>query len=186
MRRHVLALLVVTLASLVLSPSITAQDVSDAALARLREAVKTRPDDAAARQALVNALDTKRRALLDQAEALRGELAQLKGAASVPLAGCDATPPVRVGGAIEPPRRTHDVQPVIPSEVTDNRLAGTVVVEITIDCVGAVADARVLRGVPALNASAVNAIRQWRYNPTLLNGRPVPVIVTVTVSFTPE
>lgn len=90
-----------------------------------------------------------------------------------------------MGGSIQAPRRTHNVQPSIPSEVSEGGLAGTVVVEVMIDCVGAVANTLVLRGVPALNAAAVEAIRQWRYTPTLLNGRPVPVIMTVTVSFTP-
>jgi protein TonB len=40
-----------------------------------------------------------------------------------------------------------------------------------------------LRGIPLLNDAAVDAVRQWRYTPTLLNGVPVPVVMTVTVNF---
>jgi protein TonB len=42
---------------------------------------------------------------------------------------------------------------------------------------------KVLKGIPLLNDAAVNAVREWRYSPTLLNGVPVPVIMTVTVNF---
>ena len=49
---------------------------------------------------------------------------------------------------------------------------------------GAILNARVLRSVPLLDQAALDAVRQWRYTPTLLNGVPVPVIMTVTVSFT--
>jgi protein TonB len=46
-----------------------------------------------------------------------------------------------------------------------------------------VSDARVLRGHDLLNAAALNAVKQWKYSPTYLNGDPVPVIATVTISF---
>jgi protein TonB len=46
-----------------------------------------------------------------------------------------------------------------------------------------VTDVKVLRGLPALDQAAVEAVRQWVYTPTLLNGVPVPVIMTVTVNF---
>jgi protein TonB len=42
---------------------------------------------------------------------------------------------------------------------------------------------RVLRGVPLLDAAAIDAVRQWEYTPTLVNGVPVPVIMTVTANF---
>jgi protein TonB len=47
-----------------------------------------------------------------------------------------------------------------------------------------VQDVRVLRSIPLLDAAATEAVRQWQYTPTLLNGVPVPVIMTVTVNFT--
>jgi protein TonB len=49
---------------------------------------------------------------------------------------------------------------------------------------GTVRDVRVLRSIPVLDQAATDAVRQWEYTPTLLNGVPVPVIMTVTVSFT--
>ena len=57
-----------------------------------------------------------------------------------------------------------------------------VILEITIDAAGAVSNARV-HSIPLLDRAAVDAARQWRYEPTLLNGRPVPVILTATVDF---
>jgi protein TonB len=47
-----------------------------------------------------------------------------------------------------------------------------------------VQDVKVLRSIPLLDAAAMEAVRQWQYTPTLLNGVPVPVIMTVTVNFT--
>jgi periplasmic protein TonB len=47
-----------------------------------------------------------------------------------------------------------------------------------------VQDARVLRSIPLLDAAALDAVKQWEFTPTLLNGVPVPVIMTVTVQFT--
>jgi protein TonB len=46
-----------------------------------------------------------------------------------------------------------------------------------------VVDVKLLRGIPLLDQAAIEAVRQWAYQPTLLNGVPVPVIMTVTVSF---
>jgi protein TonB len=63
-------------------------------------------------------------------------------------------------------------------------VAGIVIVEATISPQGKVTNARVLRGVPLLNDAALDAVRQWEYTPTMLNGVPVPVIMTVTVNFT--
>ena len=57
------------------------------------------------------------------------------------------------------------------------------ILEATIDETGQVADLKVLRSVPMLDAAAVDAVKQWRYSPALLNGIPIPVIVTVTVRF---
>jgi protein TonB len=47
-----------------------------------------------------------------------------------------------------------------------------------------VQDARVLRSIPLLDQAALDAVNQWEFTPTLLNGVPVPVIMTVTVQFT--
>jgi len=49
---------------------------------------------------------------------------------------------------------------------------------------GHVTNARVLRSIPLLDQAAMDAVLQWEYQPTLLNGRPVPVLITVTINFT--
>lgn len=93
-------------------------------------------------------------------------------------------PPVRVGGNIRPPTKTKDARPVYPDDARAARVQGVVILEATIDADGRVAQACVLRSVPFLDAAAVDAVRQWEFTPTLLNGVPVPVVMTVTVNFT--
>ncbi len=91
--------------------------------------------------------------------------------------------PVRIGGAISPPVKVRDVRPVYPSLARASRVEGVVIVELTIGTSGEVLDARLLRSVPLLDAAALDAVGQWTFTPTLLNGSPVPVIMTVTVNF---
>jgi protein TonB len=92
--------------------------------------------------------------------------------------------PVRVGGNIKPPQKTRDVRPVYPPIAQSARVQGIVIIEATIGPDGAVKDAKVLRSIPLLDQAALDAVRQWQFTPTLLNGVPVPVIMTVTVQFT--
>ena len=91
--------------------------------------------------------------------------------------------PVRVGGNISPPTKTRDVSPTYPEVARAARVQGVVILEATIGPTGAVTDVNVLRSVPLLDEAAIAAVRQWQYTPTLLNGVPVPVIMTVTVNF---
>jgi TonB family protein len=91
---------------------------------------------------------------------------------------------VRVGGAIRQPTKTKHVDPVYPSVAQFANVEGVVIIEATIGAGGKVEDAKVLRSIPLLDAAALTAVRQWEYTPTLLNGVPVPVIMTVTVNFT--
>ena len=58
-------------------------------------------------------------------------------------------------------------------------------IEATIGPDGKVGDAKVVRSIPMLDQAALDAVRQWEYTPTLLNGKPVPVVVTVTINFSP-
>jgi protein TonB len=76
------------------------------------------------------------------------------------------------------------VQPVYPPIAISARVQGRVIIEATIDRHGKVGEAKVLRSIPLLDQAALDAVRQWEYTPTLLNGEPVPVIMTVTVNFT--
>ncbi len=92
--------------------------------------------------------------------------------------------PVRVGGHIKAPTKVKDVKPVYPALAQSARVAGVVTIEATIGPDGKVIDAKVVGSVPMLDQAALDAVRQWEYAPTLLNGVPVPVLVTVTVNFT--
>src|SRR5437868_4259489 len=92
--------------------------------------------------------------------------------------------PVRVGGNIRPPTKTKDVKPTYPAIAQSARVQGVVIIEATIGPNGAVQEAKVLRSIPLLDQAALDAVRQWQFTPTLLNGVPVPVIMTVTVNFT--
>ena len=100
-------------------------------------------------------------------------------------AGYDPSPgPVRVGGSIREPKKIRDVKPAYPADAQAAGVTGVVILEAVIDRDGYVRDARVLRSVPLLDQAAVEAVRQWQFTPTLLNGMPVEVIMTVTVNFT--
>jgi len=101
----------------------------------------------------------------------------------------DVPPPasseaVHVGGDIKAPVKLKDVAPLYPAIARPAHVQGTVILECTIDPMGHVRDVKVLRGVPLLDQAATDAVRQWVYTPTRLNGVPVAVIMTVTVRFT--
>jgi protein TonB len=94
-----------------------------------------------------------------------------------------ATGPLRVGGIIHPPEKIVHVAPVYPGIARSAHVSGVVVLEATIGADGTVREVKVLRSIPLLDQAASDAVRQWRFTPTLLNGQPVPVLMTVTVSF---
>jgi protein TonB len=91
--------------------------------------------------------------------------------------------PMRVGGNVQESKLIKKIEPVYPELAKRARVSGTVILTVTVDEEGNVADLKVLKGHPLLDDSAVAAVRQWKYSPTLLNGEPVPVIATVTVIF---
>jgi periplasmic protein TonB len=91
--------------------------------------------------------------------------------------------PVRIGGSLIAPKIIHQVKPDYPELARRARLSGLVILEATVDPQGRVTAVKVLRGQPLLDEPAVEAVRQWRYQPLLLNGIPTPFILTVTVSF---
>ena len=91
--------------------------------------------------------------------------------------------PVRPGGKIKPPTRTKYVMPVYPSMARLSKKEGIVIIEAIIDVNGKVENARVIRSEALLDQAALDAVRSWEYTPTELNGRPTPVIMTVTVRF---
>ena len=91
--------------------------------------------------------------------------------------------PIRVGGTVRQPQKVRDVKPVYPQLALISRVEGVVIIEATIGADGRVVNARVLRTAHLLDSAALEAVRQWEFTPTLLNGVPVPVIMTVTVAF---
>ena len=95
-------------------------------------------------------------------------------------------PPVQprpVGGDIRPPERIIFKAPTYPPLAQAARIEGTVILEAVIDAQGVVQDVTVLRSVPLLDRAAIEAVRQWRYSPTRLNGVAIPVRMSITVTF---
>ena len=91
--------------------------------------------------------------------------------------------PVRVGGPIPPPQKTKDVKPIYPADAQKARVSGVVVVELTLGEDGKVRNATILRSVPMLDQAALDCVRQWQFTPTVVSGKAVPVLMTVTVNF---
>jgi protein TonB len=91
--------------------------------------------------------------------------------------------PVQVGGDVKPPVKIKDVRPSYPPLAQAAHVQGIVIIQTVISPTGKVIDATVLRSVPMLDAAALDAVRQWEYTPTRLNGLPVSVVMTVTVTF---
>jgi TonB family protein len=94
-----------------------------------------------------------------------------------------APAPVRVGGSIKAPAQTKRVNPPYPPEAQAAGVQGVVIMEATIGVDGKVTDVRVLRPIPLLDQAALEAVRQWEYEPTMVNGVAVPVVMTVTLNF---
>lgn len=120
-------------------------------------------------------------ALQEQLQAVLEELQALLGDSDRPVAGSDE--PFRIGGGIRPPAKIVNADPVYPPEAREARVQGVVIMEVTLSPTGEVSDVEVLRSVPQLDEAAVAAVRQWRYEPTLVDGEPVPILLTVTVNF---
>jgi TonB family protein len=92
--------------------------------------------------------------------------------------------PLKVGaGGIAAPKKIKDVAPAYPADAESARVQGPVVCEIVIDQDGNVMAARVVQSLPMLDQAALDAVKQWKYMPTLMNGVPTPVFATITVNF---
>lgn len=92
--------------------------------------------------------------------------------------------PLRVGGDVKAPVVRHRVEPVYPEAARKNKTEGIVILEATIDASGSVRDVRPLKPLPdGLTEAAVDALKQWKFAPGTLGGRPVDVIFNITFSF---
>jgi protein TonB len=129
--------------------------------------------------------------IFEPGDVATGGIESIAGAIDVGQIGVDPPPPVAaappepviVGGNIKPPTRTRYVPPQYPDIARSARVEGVVIIEAIIGTDGKVEQARVLRSKPLLDEAALAAVRAWEYTPTLLNSRPVPVLMTVTVQF---
>jgi protein TonB len=99
----------------------------------------------------------------------------------------EAPPPparvVRIGGQLKEPKKVRHVQPVYPDLAVQSRVSAVVILEAEVDTRGYVRTVRVLRGHPLFDDAALEAVKQWRYQPLLLNGEPTGFILTVTLTF---
>ena len=118
-------------------------------------------------------------------ETLSGSMQQLTSLMAPPPPPPAAKPPqrVRVGGNVQQANLIRQVKPPYPPLAKQARIQGTVVLEAVISKQGSVENLRVISGHPLLIQAALDAVKQWKYKPTLLNGEPVEVVTTVTVNF---
>lgn len=91
---------------------------------------------------------------------------------------------LRVGQGIREPRRIAGAPPEYPAFARNSRVQGVVILEAVINERGTIERVKVLKSVPLLDAAAIAAVKEWRYTPTLLNGVPISVLMTITMNFT--
>jgi len=92
--------------------------------------------------------------------------------------------PIRVGGNVQQANLIKQPKPVYPPLAKAARVQGTVKFQATISKDGTIQNLQLLSGPPLLVQAAMQAVQQWQYKPTLLNGDPVEVITTIDVNFT--
>ena len=122
-------------------------------------------------------------ALQEQLQAVLDEMQVLLGDSDRSAGGSNSNEPFRIGDGIRSPAKIVNVNPVYPPEAREARVQGVVILEATISRTGEVSDVEVMRSVPLLDEAAVAAVRQWRYEPTLVDGEPVSILMTVTMNF---
>jgi TonB family protein len=105
--------------------------------------------------------------------------------ATSPQPGGSPQRPIRVGGNIRAPRKELDVKPIYPAAMRAAGREGVVPIEALIGVDGTVTSVRVVSAQvhPDFAIAAADAVRQWKFTPTLLNGAPVEVVMSVTVTF---
>ena len=91
--------------------------------------------------------------------------------------------PIRVGGKVKAPRLIFGPEPVYPVLARQARVSGAVVIDAVIDTQGNVVEMRTVSGQPILALAAMEALRQWKYEPTILGVEAVPVRLFVTITF---
>jgi TonB family protein len=90
---------------------------------------------------------------------------------------------IRVGGKVAAANLIHQVKPVYPKDAEKQHITGTVLLHVAIGYDGTVEKLEYVSGPQELKPSAMEAVKQWRYKPTLLNGEPVQVDTTIAVVY---
>lgn len=116
-----------------------------------------------------------------RAGAMQAAARKLEVQEETPPGAPDSNGVFQVGGGIAAPRRFGNAS--YPSEALAAGIGGAVSAEITVNEAGVVTDARVLKSVPLLDDAALKAVKEWRYDPTIVDGKAVPIKMTVTVNF---
>jgi periplasmic protein TonB len=91
--------------------------------------------------------------------------------------------PIVIGGDVKPAQLLKSVPPVYPQMARTQRVAGSVRIDALIDATGKVTTMKVLSGPVLLHQAAMDAVRQWKYQPAQLDGNPTSMHLTVTVQF---
>jgi protein TonB len=112
-----------------------------------------------------------------------GVLGGVLGGAAAPPVLPPPKEPVRVGGDVKPPKLLHAEQPKYPRAAKTAGVQGVVVVEAVVTAQGTVDEIKVISGHPLLIEAAKDAVSRWKYEPTVLNGEAVPVILTARINF---
>jgi protein TonB len=92
--------------------------------------------------------------------------------------------PTRIGGDVQAAKLLYQVKPAYPVLARTTRTQGVVVLEALISKEGSIESLRVISGHPLLTSAALDAVKQWKYQPTMLDREPVEVVTTITVTFT--
>lgn len=169
---------------------VLARGIALSALVIAAPRAEARPQDVSAPVQDIDGLLDRAKALAAQGrsdEAIRALMQAITALQRMQAVAGQPAPPVgaavRVGGDVHAPTRLLNVPPVYPQDARDARVQGRVILEAVINESGDVTDVRVLRAVPMLEQAAIDAVSQWKYAPTTINGSPVSVIMTVTVDF---
>ena len=90
---------------------------------------------------------------------------------------------MRIGGNLSAPALVKRVEPIYPDVALMAKVGGMVILEAVVGADGSVESVKMLRSVKFLDNAALEAVKQWKYSPLILNGVPTPFVLTVTLNF---
>ena len=154
----------------------------DAAEETLLSARRLRPDDIEPYRMLAQFYARRATKIYDDARKEKATL--FPPPPPLPPGTPDENGVYHIGGNIPPPTKSRDVPPVYPREAQIAGIQGIVIVEVIIGEDGRVSLSDILRSIPYLDEAALQAVRQWRYSPSIIDGRPARVKLTTTANFT--